>query len=484
MRSNGVDGYSLVSRPGLGGVTGGKGYNFQDAFIVSRIPDWLVDPDFSMLIKEGLEDVDVKYVRNSEEEFSCYQIKNHPLKLQELRDVIDTFFHKDKELRNIRSFILACRGFLGRGSLFKEGIEALRETRRMYKGEKLLEDTENQVQRIASEIGFEAPLDFVVEKVFFDTDLGYLTSDKHLCDQFVGAIQRVSDFSDAKALNLNTAYRDLSRLINVAIRKPIKRCDILQTIQKSIESSSLLFEREGIRVRLFHWEDPSFDLSQPWDLLLDWSKEFDRRSRKVPPTYFWNTEIIPQLENSEKTIRSSTPSRKIVFYPSACLSAGLSLGWAFSEVKGYSFVIRQGSEDWLSDTKPSTNRLISKEESLDISSKDLCVEFSVAADVSKKVNEFVEKTRQTFRARISLHPDFGIGSRIDNSSAVAYAYDAKNMIREKIDHYDCNRIHLFFSGPLGLAILFGRLFNAMHANIQCYEEQQEGYTATCLLAAQ
>lgn len=74
-----------------------------------------------------------------------------------------------------------------------------------------------------------------------------------------------------------------------------------------------------------------------------------------------------------------------------------------------------------------------------------------------------------------------IGTRLDAPAAMAYAYDAKRIIRETVDKYGCSTIHLFYAGPLGLAILLGRLFNAMHASIQCYEEQQVGYTPTCLL---
>jgi hypothetical protein len=355
----------------------------------------------------------------------------------------------------------------------------------MYADTKLLHPTKTEVQRIADNIGFDTPLDFIIEKVFFETDLGNLTTDKYLIHQFIGGILDVtqfdSKFSNANPLNLTSAYYALSHLINISIRKPIKRDDISHLILKSVESAPLRFEKEGLKVRLFHWEDQTFNLSQNWDLLLDWSNYFDRRSREVPSADIWNTKLIPELVRSEKMIRSNTNSRTIVFYPGACLSAGIALGWAFSEVKGYSFIIRQDSRSWRSSIEPSNNKLIVKEKLLDNTSKDLLVKFSIVADVSKQVENFTKETSQNHAATVTLFPDTDIGSRLENSMALAYAYDAKRVIREKVDFYDCDLVHLFIAAPLSLSIFFGRLLNALHADIQCYEEQLKGYTASCFL---
>lgn len=482
MSKEGSENFSLLSRVFEGGVIGGKGYNYQDAFIVSRIPDWLADRSFAMLMKEGIEDVDVKFRKGKCTKYYSYQVKDHIVRSPELKAIIHKFYDKNRGAQNIKKFILACRGLDNRGRSFRRAIESLREIRRIYEAENnVLKDSVKDVETNAKKIGLELPLDFLMEKVFFDTDLGDMRSDKRLSDQFVGGIQRIPEFTNVRGLSLSAAYRDLARLVNVSIRKPIKRSNIFDLLQESLELSSIRFEKEGIKVRLYHWEDPSFDLSQPWDLLLDWSKHFDRITRKVPPTSVWRDALIPELREAEKNIRSSTNSRRIIFYLSACLSAGLALGWAFSEVRGYSFVIHQGSDIWHSSTRPSKNKLNIKDESLDKTSKDLCVEFSVAANVRKKVDEFIDETGKTFRARMSLQPDLGVGSFIDDSTTLAYSYDARYQIREKVDYYDCDLIHLFYAGPLGLAILFGRLLNAMHANIQCYEEQQKGYAAACFL---
>jgi len=243
-------------------------------------------------------------------------------------------------------------------------------------------------------------------------------------------------------------------------------------------------EREGVTIRLFHWEDPSFDLSQKWDVLLDWSEHFDRSSRKVPGPTIWRDRMIPALEEAQRRVRGSTNSRYIRFRPSACLSAGFALGWAFSEVKGYTFEVQQGPDIWRTDTQPLVDRhlVMSEDSSFNKSSNDLCVEFSQQTKVRSKVDQFVDKTNLAFRARVELIPDIGFGKRIDGPSALTYANEAKQIIRQAIEKHGCKIVHLFYAGPLGLAIFMGWLFNAMHADIQCYEEQDEGgYKPSCLL---
>jgi hypothetical protein len=116
---------------------------------------------------------------------------------------------------------------------------------------------------------------------------------------------------------------------------------------------------------------------------------------------------------------------------------------------------------------------------------DLCVEISQQADVTPKVDDFAWAYRKEFCAKVTLLPDlYTFGERIDCQTALAFALSAKQHIREAVDKYRCDTVHLFYAGPLGLAIFLGRLFNAIDADIQCYEEQNKnGYAPSCLLNA-
>lgn len=470
---------SLLSPENRGGVTGGEGYNFQDAFITSRIPEWLGNPAFSFLLKEGVGNVEIKFITPTKESIDYYQVKDHIVAPAEFNKVVKTFFEKDRERPNVYStFTLACRG-LGRGAeSIRQAVEELRTAHPMYSPEdSILKNTEKGIKARSKKIGLNLPVDFLREKVLFDTEIGDMKTDNRLCEQFIGSvIKNIPKWANADRLSLTAAYRDISYSINRAIRRILPREELEQKIQRVIDSHPLRIDHEGVRVRLFHWEDPAFDLSEKWDILLDWSEYFDRATRKIPDPSVWQNRLIPDLQDAQRRIRSSTNSRLIRFRPSACLSAGIALGWSFSEVKGYTFEIQQGPHVWRSNLSMSTgcHLIIASEVSLDESSIDLCVEFSQQANVAPKVDDYIRANPITFRARIALIPDLGLGTRIDCPIALAYAAEAKTLIRQMVDKYRCKTVHFFYAGPLGLAILMGRLFNAMHANIQCYEEQGEG----------
>jgi hypothetical protein len=75
-----------------GGVIGGAGYNFQDAYIVSHLPQWLAQPDFHSYIKEGLEDVDVLF--GEEENLRNvwhYQLKDHQVSVSEFKKILSHY---------------------------------------------------------------------------------------------------------------------------------------------------------------------------------------------------------------------------------------------------------------------------------------------------------------------------------------------------------------------------------------------------------
>ncbi|MCZ6798927.1 MAG: SAVED domain-containing protein [Nitrospirae bacterium] len=479
---------SLLTPSHIGGLIGGRGYNFQDAYIVSRIPVWLSNPSFSFLLQEGIGDVEIRFDNCGGTKREHYQIKNHHVASVECRDVIAGFFEKHKSSPDTYSaFFLACPS-LGRDvEIFRHALERLQQAGPMFGTcDKVLQDTERDVLRIAKRLNITAGLDFLVDKLHFDTGMGDLRSDVRHCNEFAGAIRSTSpQFESASSLELSSGYRNLCHFIAQSIGIAQRREMLVQEIQRAINASGPRLEKDGVLVRLFHWEDPSFDLSQEWDVLLDWSELFDRNIRKVPPPDVWSDQLLPELLDGQKRVRMSTNSRRIRFRPSACLSAGIALGWAFSEVKGYTFEIQQGAEVWKTDEEPSTEQhiQIAKELELDHSSTDLCVEVSQFADVGPKVDQYLRHTRVSFRARLCLTPQEGIGKRINGATALAFSHELKQLIRQAVVRYECSVVHLFYAGPLGLAVFMGRLFNAIHADVQCYEEQPNtcGYTPTCLL---
>src|SRR5262245_15245667 len=82
---------SLFAPRERGGVIAGLGFNFQDAYIVTVLPQWLADPAFSSFIKEGFDDIDVMFTSGSGTSTRHYQLKDHRVSLAEFRKVVGDF---------------------------------------------------------------------------------------------------------------------------------------------------------------------------------------------------------------------------------------------------------------------------------------------------------------------------------------------------------------------------------------------------------
>jgi hypothetical protein len=112
----------------------------------------------------------------------------------------------------------------------------------------------------------------------------------------------------------------------------------------------------------------------------------------------------------------------------------------------------------------------------------LAVRFNMAADTSSEFDRYIEESGKKFQTILDLSPENGIGEAINEESCIAYARDAKNIIRETANKYGVKKIDLFYAGPLSLAVIFGQLLNAM-PDIQCYEQKNGGgYSKSCLLS--
>lgn len=476
---------SLISRQALGGIHGGKGYNFQDDYIVSRIPYWLAKPSFTRLLKEGVGDIDVLFVCGGlDNRYSC-QVKDHPVFLNEFRNVLEQFKSVDENTpETFKQFWLACPGLEQKVNSFRGALERYREASKMFDKERniIIVNTRAELEEKIAEFNLPVSLNFAIEKLFFDTDLAGLTNNVHLCDQFIGALLKIPKWTDASRDALEDAYRNLALHINKAIGQTISRKEIEDIIRSSVEKHSPVPKsKKAIVIYLHNWAVQKFDLEP--DYTLDWSEHFDRAVRKAPDPETWSSVLLPELLKIRNEVDKHTNKRFIRFRGRACLSAGLAFGYTFPEVAGYGIEAEQRNQVWRSDYKQNRHAALDFEHSLENSdSSDLRVEFSVTANVSRRVREYIKATGAYFKASLKLRPssDIGPDSVPDGATALKYVREAKRIIREVRDLYEAERVHLFLSGPLGIAVFLGQQLNAL-GEVQCYEEQSKGYVKSCLL---
>ena len=223
-----------------GGVIGGKGYGFQAAYIVSRIPLWLGDPDFAAFIQEGAGDADVLFRRPGGEERWYIQVKNYVVTRGKAQEVFDQFRKTDLGSEGtFTRFTLACPGLNPEMKALRDAITDWRGLAPMYRPgqDEILDNTWQDLEKKLDTLKLErADTLFLVDKVYFDTDLSGLTSDASLRRLFVGSLLELDAWAAVKPAAARRAYEKLARLCHQeeGIRKAYTRQQVEDTIREAV----------------------------------------------------------------------------------------------------------------------------------------------------------------------------------------------------------------------------------------------------------
>ena len=82
---------SLVSPAAMGGIIGGKGFDFQTRYTVCHLPLWLQRVGFHQIFSEGTGDIDIRYIENGKSTREHIQTKDHDVTPGEFKDVVEIF---------------------------------------------------------------------------------------------------------------------------------------------------------------------------------------------------------------------------------------------------------------------------------------------------------------------------------------------------------------------------------------------------------
>jgi hypothetical protein len=117
----------------------------------------------------------------------------------------------------------------------------------------------------------------------------------------------------------------------------------------------------------------------------------------------------------------------------------------------------------------------------------LAIALGVAADPTAAVRRFIgEETGLPVGQIAHLRPVGGYGPEVvrDSSMAARMAVGWRDAVRDLLEEYRAQRIHLFLSAPGGLALLLGHRWNALRPTT-VYEHlgAGSGYESTLTIQA-
>lgn len=483
------DPLSLYMPKNRGGAIGGGGYNFQDSFITLKLPDWLATTGFKHYIKEGIDDASVHFEENGQTWCWLYQIKNYSLDISGLKEILKNFktkaTHPDLHPQN---FIIAC---FGASEDIKSLWQMVKEYRDLVTGMtiKQLENTKSDLTNKIDSLGLREYADMIMTLTNMEYGFqGMRDSDiPAMQNHFIGAFKRTELSGQESADIIDRVFTALSLIVNKKVRIAITK----QELEAIIRSELVTVKKGPSTVIYLHgWINQAYD--EPSDVVIDWTKHFDHSTLKTPAPEVWQNELIPEILKLRQKFDSDGKKRNIWLRSKAPLSAGIAFGNAFPEALGYNIQIEQPSpgsakaiQYWQTDT-PDVQDVALATTVVDNHQvgTEIIVAIGATDDPRPKVEEFLRNSDLKVRASLYLYPQSGLSDIcINEQTAVGFARSVKREIRSAISQFSPKIIHLFFFGPLGLAVLLGQKMNGL-VDIQCYERSKEQtYVPSCLIQA-
>ena len=287
------------------------------------------------------------------------------------------------------------------------------------------------------------------------------------------------DYGDVKSiLDLPGMIEDPSKTWNII--KPPAGCSLdqfaLHVAERVLHDRlgdlhKLLSPSDALRIRLYAHAQAKSAFEPGVALVLDWC---DRYRHRHAPSTVWNDQLAPAVERIKNAVRSRCPGRRVVADGHMTIATGLLLGRAFVETTGIdlSWVQLPSRSVWSLGAPPEDSAMVAQLDSFDPHGTDLAVLVSVRGNVEPAVKATADLPGFRAVLRIGAADGSGMVDLATPGRAVHAARLIGNQLRSARQKYPVvQRIHLFMSGPAGLAMMVGQQLNAV-GPVHTYEHNQ------------
>ncbi|WP_372367709.1 SAVED domain-containing protein [Candidatus Uabimicrobium sp. HlEnr_7] len=218
---------------------------------------------------------------------------------------------------------------------------------------------------------------------------------------------------------------------------------------------------------------------------LCWSTYFDNRN--IRNTKYWNTKLLTKIKKLKKIIHKKEQGKTIELSAKCFLSVGIAFGYIFSQPSGYKIEIKQDNdftkqEELWKTTDTSEEFEIKKilSNNFRVNQKELCLTISITRDISGAVKQYVAH-KKMIATHLEIAAKVTGRDCIRNSAQANFAAkEVSEGILEICSEHQFEKIHLFYSGPLALAIFIGHRLNTI-GELQLYEYDGHQYSPSFCL---
>lgn len=475
---------SLLQPSAMGGIIGGKGYDFQNRYIACHIPKWLLDGNFNAIFHEGTGDVDLLLTNGAKNEREHIQVKDHAVNGAELREVIETFFKTDRGMQDTYTrFTLACPGLGGDVQPLKNGLDRFRDTSQFYAAApNALNPTVADLRSRIENLGLDAYSDFILTKVHFHVAPRDYHDDDSSCEQFVWNLLAHPEHKSKLVELVKSVYSPVLREVANHRGKVIDRATLHALIEASLSIGGTWSEA-AIDIDVHNWTGGSYE--RPAEHVLDWTSHFDRATRSVPTSETWQDVLLPDLIALQKQL-AAVPLRLIRMRGKATLTTGVALGAVFPQVGGWIFDIDQhpSPRPWRSNAPPRMQYHLTggAEILVDPAGDSIALVLNVKGSATAEVEKYISAQGLPVKAVVSIAPERGSMalSILDDREAMSVAVAARNQIDILLNKYGVRMIHLFYYGPFALSVFLGQHLTSI-GRVQLYEFQDPSYVPSLMI---
>lgn len=473
---------TLLSPSMTGGITGGKGYDFQTRYIVCHFPEWTKNPAFVSLVHEGTGDVDLRHERNGATTIIHIQIKDHEVTPAILREAIETFVRVDTQFAGIyKKFILACPSLSASIRSIENGLQRLLGVAPFYAEiPDALTPTKEALTERLTRLNLAEHAEFILEKVEFQTGVTAPSKDDNAIIFFRGQIVNHPRYEEKFRGVMNSAYALMLQHVLANRGKTIDASALDRMVTESFREALRLSEPR-IVVNLHNWTREKLPFN--CDKELDWSSYFERETRKTPTPDIWQNTLIPQLRELKTDLANNRSDRLIMFQGKACLSSGIAFGATFPKNGGWTIELRQPPTEvlWRSDAAVNSSYNITvEEEHLDANGDSIVLLFNITGRARDAVKAAIDDLKLSAKALLIVSPESSPGSSAikNDTEAVSLAQRARDALHQVLAQHQAGKTHIFFYGPQALAIFLGQRLTAV-GEVFLYEYKDPGYLPSC-----
>ena len=464
----------LNAKTSTGGAVARNGFEYQDAYALVKLPQWLAQDAFVEFISEAIGDLEVCYFTPAGVKRVFHEAKNHVLTSTDFWVEVEQFKTAfDKGAGVYEHFVLVTPRLPGPLSALFTLLERIRGVGAGAGGAPLLVDARREfVERVVKEKKPEALANFILERVSFE-EFDATAAETRFAGELLDALPV---FDALPARRVRDVQEKLDTLVRKSFRQGVTRADLENTILGTLaDGEAAAWAERPSQMKLLRADG---DAAHTYELALD-LRPFVGPGRGSLSAASWE-ELHAAAVRAGEFLQASRPGRRKVLLPAELrMSAAVVLGHAFKATRGHVVLLkhRETTYDLGKHEQAAADFFTVGEEPGSAGKAEAVVAIEIGP-LTDDVKQACAALGLNDLPRLRLSSGSGLPDLAVVNRAV---WEARQNLARFRAQLGASVIHLFVKGPSFFAAALGHRLNGV-GDVQLYDWMGSEYTPTARLA--